>query len=53
MKLSIVVPAFNEEARLQPMLDAYVAFFVPRFSGEVEFLVVVNGSTDRTEQIAT
>ncbi|MBU1693025.1 MAG: glycosyltransferase family 2 protein [Verrucomicrobia bacterium] len=53
MKLSIVVPAFNEEARLQPMLDSYVAFFAPRFGGEVELLVVVNGSTDRTEQIAT
>jgi len=52
MKLSIVVPAFNEEARLQSMLDAYTVFFVPRLGGEVEIVVVVNGSTDRTEQIA-
>lgn len=52
MKLSIVVPAFNEEIRLQPMLDAYTAFFTPRYGAEMELIIVVNGSTDRTEPIA-
>ena len=52
MKLSIVVPAYNEEARLRSMLDAYVAYFAPRYGADVELVVVVNGSTDRTEQIA-
>lgn len=52
MKLSIVIPAYNEEARLQPMLEAYTRYFTARYGGEVEFLVVVNGSADRTEEIA-
>lgn len=52
MKLSIVVPAFNEQARLGPMLDAYAGFFVPRYGNDVEIVVVVNGSRDRTEAIA-
>lgn len=33
------------------MLEAYLPFFTSRYQNEVEFLVVVNGSTDRTDQI--
>jgi glycosyltransferase involved in cell wall biosynthesis len=52
MKLSIVIPAYNEEKRLRPMLDVYTGFFVPHYGSDVEFVVVVNGSTDRTEDVA-
>lgn len=52
MKLSIVVPAYNEEERLVPMLDAYTGYFLPRYGGDCELIVVVNGSTDRTDEIA-
>ncbi len=52
MKLSIVIPAYNEEQRLKPMLEAYAGHFVPRYGRDVELLVVVNGSTDRTEEVA-
>ncbi len=52
MKLSIVIPAYNEEARLGPALDAYAAYFFPKYGSDVEFVVVVNGSTDGTEGIA-
>jgi len=51
MRLSIVIPAHNEEKRIGPMLEAYLPFFSSRYQNEVEFLVVVNGSTDRTDQI--
>lgn len=51
MKLSIIIPAYNEEARIRPTLDAYARYFVARYAGDVEFLVVVNGSYDGTEQI--
>lgn len=51
MKLSIVVPAYNEEARIGKMLEAYLPFFAGRYGGDVEILVVVNGSTDRTEEV--
>jgi len=52
MKLSIVIPAHNEEARLGAMLTPYLEFFAPRYGGEVELIVVANGSTDRTAQVA-
>ena len=52
MKLSIVIPAYNEEARIRPTLDAYTSFFEGRYGKEAEFIVVVNGSKDRTEHIA-
>ena len=52
MKLSIIIPAYNEEQRLRPAMGEYFHFFLPRYGNEVEFLIVVNGSTDRTEQVA-
>lgn len=51
MRLSIVIPAHNEEKRIGPMLEAYLPFFSSRYPGDVEFLVVINGSTDRTDRI--
>ncbi|MBU0679224.1 MAG: glycosyltransferase [Verrucomicrobia bacterium] len=51
MRLSIVVPAHNEESRIRPMLDAYLGFFNSRYGDQVEFIVVVNGSTDHTDRV--
>jgi len=33
------------------MLDAYLPYFSGRYGGQVELTVVINGSTDRTEEI--
>lgn len=52
MKLSIVIPAYNEEQRLPPTLAAYLAHFEPRYRGDFELIVVVNGSRDGTERVA-
>lgn len=52
MKLSIVVPAYNEEARLGDMLDGYAKYFAGRYGDGVEIVVVVNGSRDHTEDVA-
>ncbi len=52
MQLSIIIPAYNEEQRLRPALEEYLRFFLPRYGDRVELLIVVNGSTDRTEQVA-
>lgn len=51
MQLSIVIPAHNEEHRIGRMLDAYLPFFSERYGDEVEFIVVVNGSTDATDEV--
>jgi len=51
MDLSIIIPAYNEEARLGRMLDQYLPFFNERYAGCYEILVVVNGSRDRTEDV--
>ena len=52
MKLSIVVPAYNEEDRIGRMLEAYLPYFAARYGSDFELIVSVNGSTDRTEAIA-
>ena len=52
MKLSIVIPAYNEEHRLAAMLDPYTQYFIDKYGSEVELIVVVNGSRDHTEEIA-
>ena len=45
--LSIVIPAFNEEARIQSTLEQVIAFFASRpYSWEV--VVADDGSTDAT-----
>ena len=52
MRLSIVIPAYNEERRLGRMLDDYAPYFRERYGDEAELIVVVNGSTDGTEAVA-
>jgi glycosyltransferase involved in cell wall biosynthesis len=50
MKISVIVPAYNEESIIERCLRTIVAADRPK--GEVEVLVVNNASTDRTEAIA-
>lgn len=52
MKLSIVIPAHNEEYRLPPVLKAYAEHFIRSLGDDFEILVVVNGTTDRTADVA-
>lgn len=50
--LSIVIPAHNEEARLPPSLEK-IDNFLKTQSFETEVIIVENGSTDRTVEVAT
>ncbi len=51
LDISVVVPAFNEENRLEGTLRA-ILDYLNRRNGEFEILVVDDGSTDRTSQVA-
>ena len=51
VKLSIIIPAHNEEQRIRPMLDSYLNYFIDRYQNEVEYLVIVNGSNDGTSTL--
>ena len=46
--LSIIIPAYNEEYRIKPTLEAYLDFFKDK---DIEIIVVMNGCTDHTLQV--
>ncbi|MBA7479585.1 Undecaprenyl-phosphate mannosyltransferase [subsurface metagenome] len=49
MKLSIIIPAYNEENRIKPTLESYVNYFSARY--ELELIVVLNGCIDGTKDL--
>ncbi len=49
MKISLIIPAYNEEEMIGPCLDAAIKNSHGKF---FEIIVVNNASTDRTEEIA-
>jgi len=49
--LTILIPAYNEEDRLPPVLEEYVHFFRKHYKAEFRIVVVVNGSRDRTMEL--
>ena len=51
MRLSIIVPAYNEETRIEKTIKSYVDYFDVAFRGEYEIIAVCDGCTDRTPQI--
>jgi glycosyltransferase involved in cell wall biosynthesis len=48
MRVDIVIPAHNEEDRIGPTLDAYLAHPT---SHEIHFVVALDNCTDRTEEV--
>lgn len=50
--LSIIIPAYNEEKRLLPTLEQ-ICSFLDKQSYSSEVILIENGSTDRTLEIAT
>jgi dolichyl-phosphate beta-glucosyltransferase len=50
MKLSVIIPAFNEQNRLGDTLDQLTAYFQDQ-SYEYEVIVVDDGSADKTQDV--
>lgn len=50
-RLSIVVPAYNEEGRIGPTLEEYLAHFRVSHPGEFEIIVSLNGCRDDTRGV--
>ena len=51
MKLSIIIPAYNEEKRVGETLDGYTKFFKDKLGKDFEILVILNGCKDDTLSI--
>lgn len=52
MNVSLVIPAHNEQARLASTLDLYVRALYRSFGESFEVIVVANGCSDRTAEVA-
>jgi glycosyltransferase involved in cell wall biosynthesis len=46
--LLLLIPAYNEEARIEPVLRTYAAFFGRNYSGPFQLMVILNGCKDNT-----
>ena len=48
VKLSIVIPALNEEKRIVPTLEKYVSYLSKHMKHQYELFIAINGCTDNT-----
>ncbi len=46
--LLLLIPAYNEETRIEPVLRDYAEFFRRNYSGTFQLVVVLNGCRDNT-----
>lgn len=46
--LLLLIPAYNEEARIEPVLRHYADFFQKNYAGKFQIVVVLNGCRDNT-----
>lgn len=46
--LLLLIPAYNEEARIEPVLRQYASFFRDNYKGKFQLVVVLNGCRDNT-----
>jgi len=46
--LLLLIPAYNEEARIEPVLREYADFFQKNYRGDFRLVVVLNGCRDNT-----
>ena len=46
--LLLLIPAYNEEARIEPVLREFAQYFQDNYSGKFSLVVVLNGCRDNT-----
>jgi len=46
--LLLLIPAYNEEARIEPVLRDYAEYFKRHYAGKFQLVVVLNGCVDNT-----
>lgn len=51
LRLSVIIPAYNEASRIRPTLEEYTRHFTERYGDAVEVVVVLNGCTDDTRAV--
>jgi dolichyl-phosphate beta-glucosyltransferase len=52
-RVSVVIPAFNEEARIGSTISQWVGFLGEHYSRSYEILVVMDGCTDQTVDVVS
>lgn len=46
--LLLLIPAYNEESRIEPVLRDYAQYFQKQYAGKFQLVVVLNGCRDNT-----
>lgn len=49
--LLLLIPAYNEEARIEPVLREYGVYFQEHYQGKFQLIVVLNGCRDNTRGV--
>jgi dolichol-phosphate mannosyltransferase len=49
--LLLLIPAYNEESRIEPVLRDYGAYFRDHYTGPFQLVVVLNGCRDNTRAV--
>jgi len=49
--LLLLIPAYNEEARIEPVLREFGRYFRENYQGDFHLVVVLNGCRDRTRDV--